>query len=80
MSQKFTHAAARFIFWSRWLQLPMYMGLIVALAVYVYKFFVTLSGLILSNGDSGVSVTPTITPINSRLPKGTLIRAPICGV
>lgn len=50
MSEKFTHAAAKFIFWSRWLQLPMYMGLIVALAVYVYKFFVTLSGLIINLG------------------------------
>ncbi|HMV61076.1 MAG TPA: TIGR00645 family protein [Agitococcus sp.] len=53
MSQKFTHAAARFIFWSRWLQLPMYLGLIVALAVYVYKFFVMLSGLVINFGTYG---------------------------
>ena len=53
MSQQFTHAAARFIFWSRWLQLPMYLGLIVALAVYVYKFFVMLSGLVVNFGSYG---------------------------
>ncbi|HNE92415.1 MAG TPA: TIGR00645 family protein [Agitococcus sp.] len=53
MSQQFTHAAARFIFWSRWLQLPMYLGLIVALAVYVYKFFVMLSGLVINFGTYG---------------------------
>ncbi|MFO1374943.1 MAG: TIGR00645 family protein [Agitococcus sp.] len=53
MSQKFTHAAARFIFWSRWLQLPMYLGLIVALAVYAYKFFVMLSGLVVNFGSYG---------------------------
>jgi uncharacterized protein (TIGR00645 family) len=53
MSQKFTQAAARFIFWSRWLQLPMYMGLIVALGVYVYKFFVMLSGLVVNFGGYG---------------------------
>jgi len=31
-----------FIFWSRWLQLPMYLGLIVALGVYAYKFLKSL--------------------------------------
>ena len=53
MSQKFTHAAARFIFWSRWLQLPMYMGLVVALGVYAYKFFIMLSGLVINLGTYG---------------------------
>jgi uncharacterized protein (TIGR00645 family) len=28
----------KFIFWSRWLQAPLYFGLIVILAVYVYEF------------------------------------------
>ena len=27
-----------FIFWSRWLQAPLYLGLIVAQGVYVYQF------------------------------------------
>jgi|JI8StandDraft_1071087.scaffolds.fasta_scaffold152735_2 uncharacterized protein (TIGR00645 family) len=48
MSVKFTQAAARFIFWSRWLQLPMYMGLIVALGIYAYKFFIMLSNLVIN--------------------------------
>ena len=46
MSKKFSQAAASFIFWSRWLQLPMYMGLIVALGIYAYKFFIMLSSLV----------------------------------
>ncbi len=37
---------ASFIFLSRWLQAPLYVGLIVAQAVYVYRFFVELSHLI----------------------------------
>lgn len=48
MSKKFSQAAASFIFWSRWLQLPMYMGLIVALGIYAYKFFIMLSTLVIN--------------------------------
>ena len=35
-----------FIFMSRWLQLPLYLGLIVAQAVYVYHFWVELVHLV----------------------------------
>ena len=35
-----------FIFMSRWLQLPLYLGLILAQCVYVYHFWVELSDLI----------------------------------
>ena len=35
-----------FIFMSRWLQLPLYLGLIVAQGVYVYQFMVELTHLI----------------------------------
>jgi uncharacterized protein (TIGR00645 family) len=31
-----------FIFWSRWLQVPLYLGLIVAQAIYVYQFMIEL--------------------------------------
>ena len=31
-----------FIFWSRWIQAPMYAGLILASFLYVYKFFIEL--------------------------------------
>jgi uncharacterized protein (TIGR00645 family) len=37
---------ANFIFWSRWLQAPLYIGLILAQAVYVYAFWVELVHLI----------------------------------
>jgi len=36
----------KLIFWSRWLQAPLYVGLIVAQCVYVYQFMVELSHLV----------------------------------
>lgn len=36
----------RLIFMSRWLQLPLYLGLIVAQAIYVYHFWVELAHLL----------------------------------
>lgn len=36
--QSFTKALSAFIFWSRWLQAPLYLGLIIVLGVYVYQF------------------------------------------
>lgn len=42
-----------FVFWSRWLQAPLYVGLIVAQAVYVYHFFVELWHLILGSTTIG---------------------------
>jgi uncharacterized protein (TIGR00645 family) len=36
----------RFIFMARWLQLPLYLGLILAQCVYVFHFYVELSDLI----------------------------------
>jgi uncharacterized protein (TIGR00645 family) len=39
-------ALAGFIFFSRWLQAPLYLGLIVAQAVYVYHFMVELNHLV----------------------------------
>jgi uncharacterized protein (TIGR00645 family) len=39
-------AVAGFMFWSRWLQAPLYVGLILAQAVYVYAFWVELVHLI----------------------------------
>lgn len=38
----------KFIFWSRWLQAPLYLGLIVVLAVYVYEFGLGLIQLVKS--------------------------------
>lgn len=39
-------AIEEFIFWSRWLQAPLYLGLIVAQGVYVYQFMVELWHLV----------------------------------
>jgi uncharacterized protein (TIGR00645 family) len=36
----------RFIFMSRWLQLPLYLGLILAQVLYVYHFWVELIHLV----------------------------------
>ena len=40
------HPLPNFIFMSRWLQLPLYLGLILAQCVYVYNFWAELSSLI----------------------------------
>jgi uncharacterized protein (TIGR00645 family) len=40
-----------FIFWSRWLQAPLYLGLIVAQGVYVYQFMHELSILVTRTGS-----------------------------
>ena len=48
--KKLTHAMEGFIFWSRWLQAPLYLGLIAAQAVYVYQFMHELVHLISKAG------------------------------
>ena len=40
-----------FIFWSRWLQAPLYVGLILAQGVYVYHFFHELIHLVTKAGS-----------------------------
>jgi uncharacterized protein (TIGR00645 family) len=45
-SKKSINPLASFIFMSRWLQLPLYLGLILAQCVYVFHFWVELSDLI----------------------------------
>ena len=47
-----------FIFWSRWLQAPLYVGLIVAQCIYVYLFMVELSHLVV-NTFSTAKITET---------------------
>lgn len=43
---KYIKTLANLIFWSRWLQAPLYVGLIVAQGVYVYHFMVELWHLV----------------------------------
>ena len=47
-----------FIFWSRWLQAPLYVGLIVAQCIYVYLFMVELSHLVV-NTFSNAQISET---------------------
>jgi uncharacterized protein (TIGR00645 family) len=46
---------SQMIFWSRWLQAPLYLGLIVAQGVYVYHFMVELSHLVTGANKIGES-------------------------
>jgi uncharacterized protein (TIGR00645 family) len=53
--RKAIHPLANFIFMTRWLQLPLYLGLILAQCVYVFHFWVELSdliGAVMGNQDS----------------------------
>lgn len=49
--QKTIKALEHFIFWSRWLQAPLYLGLIVAQGVYVYQFMHELMILVTKAGS-----------------------------
>jgi uncharacterized protein (TIGR00645 family) len=60
------------IFMSRWLQLPLYLGLIVAQAIYVWLFWQELYHLVLAtfgNADSLVHVLDAVTVENGVRPK-----------
>jgi len=58
----------RLIFMSRWLQLPLYVGLIVAQAVYVYYFWVELVHLVeaaFGSKEAAALILKNITPIGA---------------
>jgi uncharacterized protein (TIGR00645 family) len=72
---------ASFIFMSRWLQLPLYLGLILAQCVYVYHFRVDLSdliGAVMGNAGSLAHILDTVTvdgaPQPSKLTETTITR------
>ena len=52
-----------FIFMSRWLQLPLYVGLILAQCVYVYHFWLELIHLIQAAMGSGTALSALISGI-----------------
>ena len=55
---------AKFIFMTRWLQLPLYLGLILAQCVYVYHFWVELSdliGAVFGNAESLAHILDAVT-------------------
>jgi uncharacterized protein (TIGR00645 family) len=59
---------AAFIFWSRWLQAPLYLGLIVAQAVYVYHFWVELVHLVEAAFGSKAALMALIESIGYNIP------------
>lgn len=46
MSNKLTRSMAKIIFFGRWVQAPLYLGLIVILGAYVYRFILELFGIV----------------------------------
>ena len=62
-SPKKLRPLANFIFSSRWLQLPLYLGLIAAQAVYVFHFWVELVHLLEAALGSQTALQPLITSI-----------------
>jgi len=62
------HPLPRLIFMTRWLQLPLYLGLIVAQAVYVYYFWVELIHLVEAAMGSQEALTKIIENVT---PAGT---------
>lgn len=57
------HALPAFIFASRWLQLPLYLGLIVAQCVYVFHFWVELVHLVEAAFGDPTALAKLITSI-----------------
>ncbi len=57
---------AAFIFSSRWLQLPLYLGLIAAQAVYVFHFWIELVHLLEAAFGSQASLQALVTSIGYR--------------
>ena len=63
---------ASFIFMTRWLQLPLYLGLILAQCVYVYHFWVELSdliGAVMGSADSLNHILDAVTVDGASRPK-----------
>ena len=58
----------RFIFMSRWLQLPLYLGLILAQCVYVFHFWVELVYLVRAALGSQTALTTLVENIGYQLP------------
>ena len=56
--KRITEKMEQFIFWSRWIQAPLYLGLILAQVVYVYLFLTELSHLVHNAfGDGTINET-----------------------
>jgi uncharacterized protein (TIGR00645 family) len=51
--KRYLSVMSQMIFWSRWLQAPLYLGLIIAQGVYVYHFMIELSHLVTGANELG---------------------------
>ena len=94
MTDPLTNANARMrplphlIFMSRWLQLPLYLGLIVAQAVYVWHFWVELTHLVeaaFGNQDALAQIVAAVTPpgqaaSTAKTPSETVIMLVVLGL
>ena len=77
----------RLLFMSRWLQLPLYLGLIVAQAVYVYYFMVELTHLVQAAMGSQTAlelILKNATPVGAmetiKAPPETLVMLVVLGL
>lgn len=62
---------ARFLFLSRWLQLPLYLGLVLAQCIYVFHFWVELTdlvGAIMGNRESLRHILLSVSPEEAEAP------------
>ena len=94
MPDPLTYASAKMrplphvIFMSRWLQLPLYLGLIVAQAVYVWHFWVELTHLVeaaFGNQDALAQIVAAVTPpgqaaSTAKTPSETVIMLVVLGL
>jgi len=76
---------SRLIFMSRWLQLPLYMGLIIAQGVYVYYFWVDLVHLVeaaFGHKEALESILKNVTPPGANLvpPPETVVMLVVLGL
>jgi uncharacterized protein (TIGR00645 family) len=76
------------IFMSRWLQLPLYLGLIIAQAVYVWHFWVELVHLVeaaFGNQEALSQIVTAVTPpgqvaVTAKTPSETVIMLVVLGL
>ena len=76
---------SRLIFMNRWLQLPLYMGLIIAQGVYVYYFWVELVHLVeaaFGHKEALESILKNVTPPGANLvpPPETVVMLVVLGL
>ena len=88
MPKSTLHPIPRILFMSRWLQLPLYLGLIVAQGVYVWYFLLELTHLVeaaFGNQDALALIVAAVTPpgqvaSTAKTPSETVIMLVVLGL